>query len=441
MALVRAAEKSVAEEILDILKDKGDISDQKYDELMKKAEAEKEAVEKAGDWDFYWKNGFNLNSKEKKFKLQFGGRIQADGAYIGADQEIDDAFQAAGLPNETGWGTEFRRARLFFNGTVYEDLFFRLQYDFASNAPAKVNDAYIRVQNIPYIGSAWIGHYKEPWGLEELTSSKYLTFMERSPAHDAFTPSRNMGIEFFNNAFNQRLYWGIGGFQESDDFGISFNDYSDWNLTTRVAGRPWLQGKDKFLHLALSYSHQFRNEDETTRRYRARPSAHLSPNFLVDTGDIAVDDVDLFTPEIALVYGPFSFQGEYYWNQVRSTTASDPAYTGWYAHVSYFVTKGDHRHYKGWAFARVSPKRNFSIKGGGIGAVELALRYSYLNLNHEALQGGIENDWSFGVNWYLTPNTRFQFNYVRANVEDRTNVVIIPDNDVNILQSRFQIDF
>ncbi len=253
-----------------------------------------------------------------------------------------------------------------------------------------------------------------------------------------------MGVGFFNNHFDERLYWGIGAFQEADNFGFSFNDFSDWNLSLRVAGRPWLQGKDQFVHVGLSYTHGFRNQEETgaSVRYRERPEGHLSPHRLVDTGSLLTDDVDLLVPEVALVYGPFSFQGEYFYNKLNSDVENDPAFTGWYAYVSYFVTEGDHRGYKGWAFDRVKPKPNFSLKGGGIDAIELALRYSTIDLNDEAIRGGKGSDWTFGVNWYLTPNTRFQFNYVRANVEDRdSGGVSIADGDVNALQGRFQIDF
>jgi phosphate-selective porin OprO/OprP len=432
-----AADKSVSEEILDILKDKGDISDQEYEDLKDRAEEEKKAAEKAGDWNFRWDNGFKLDSKDKKFKLKFGGRLMADGAYIGADQEIEDAFA-----DQTGWGTEFRRARLFFSGTVYDDVQFKVQYDFAGG-DADFKDVWVGLKNIPVLGSTRIGHYKEPNSLEELTSSKYITFMERA-LPNVFVPSRNMGIQFYNNHFDKRFHWAIGGFQQTDDFGEKFNDFSDWNLTLRAAGRPWLQGKDKFLHLGLSYTHGFRNENETGAqvRYRQRPEAHLSPNRLVNTDYLFTDDVDLLVPEVALVYGPFSFQGEYFYNKLNSTVENDPTFTGWYAYVSCFVTKGDHRGYKGWAFDRVKPKKNFSIKGGGIGAVELALRYSTLDLNDEAIKGGKENDWTFGINWYLTPNTRFMFNYVRANVEDRnSDGVIISDGDADIFQTRFQIDF
>ena len=39
-----------------------------------------------------------------------------------------------------------------------------------------------------------VGQDKEPFGLEELTSSKNLSFIERSMVSSAFTPGRNIGI-------------------------------------------------------------------------------------------------------------------------------------------------------------------------------------------------------------------------------------------------------
>jgi phosphate-selective porin len=61
-------------------------------------------------------------------------------------------------------------------------------------------------------------------------------------------------------------------------------------------------------------------------------------------------------------------------------------------------------------------------------------------LNDEEIRGGRERNITAGVNWHLSPNFRFMFNYVRANVEDRADPQI-NNGRANIYQARFQIAF
>ncbi|PQP35772.1 hypothetical protein C6A37_00995 [Desulfobacteraceae bacterium SEEP-SAG9] len=60
--------------------------------------------------------------------------------------------------------------------------------------------------------------------------------------------------------------------------------------------------------------HKSRSEstDKDNRlKFDARPEAHLADN-LVNTGRLISDGADIIKPELALVIGPFSLQGEYY---------------------------------------------------------------------------------------------------------------------------------
>jgi hypothetical protein len=51
---------------------------------------------------------------------------------------------------------------------------------------------------------------------------------------------------------------------------------------------------------------------------------------------------------------------------------------------------------------------------GGLGAWELAARWSYIDTNGTAGTGpgGQLNDLTFGLNWYMNNFTKFQFNYI-----------------------------
>ncbi len=106
----------------------------------------------------------------------------------------------------------------------------------------------------------------------------------------------------------------------------------------------------------------------------------------LDTGGFVIDDLYLVNAELALVYGPFSFQSEYFYSNAQSDTGRDVEFDAFYAQASYFIT-GEHRPYKtsAGAFDKVVPNRNCFIGGAlgpgvhGPGAWEIAIRYSRID--------------------------------------------------------------
>lgn len=380
------------------------------------------AEEKDTDFKMYWKNGIRFQTADKAFSFKFGGRIMNDWAFMSEDDSLKAAIGQ--LQDAT---TEFRRARLYISGAVYEKVIFKAQYDFAGG-DADFKDVYLGLKNLPGVGTLKVGHFKEAFGLEELTSSKYITFMERSlPV--IFAPSRNTGIGVNNTALNKRLTWAAGLFLDTGGYGDEDDAENSAAATARITGLPWYQGKDRLLHLGLSYSNRDAKDDAV--EYDQSPEAHLAPDF-VDTGSIVADSENRFGIEVALVYGAFSLQGEYMGANVETPDGSDPSFSGYYASASYFLT-GEHRAYKNSSgtFDRVKPKTNFGK--GGTGAWEVALRFSGLDLNDDPIQGGELEDITFGLNWYLNPNVRTMFNYVLADLDTV--------GDAEIVQLRFQIDF
>ena len=60
------------------------------------------------------------------------------------------------------------------------------------------------VTDLGPIGTVRVGNMKEDFSLEEMTSSKYIVFMERAlPA--LFNPARNVGISGYNTFLAGRL--------------------------------------------------------------------------------------------------------------------------------------------------------------------------------------------------------------------------------------------
>ena len=124
-----AAEKSVSEEILDVLREKGEISEQQYEELKKKAEAEQE---EQSEWKAYWKDGLRVERKDGKFKSRWGGNLHLDWAAINANSNFEQQLKDAGENTPLkGTGVEFRRIQLFTDGLIYNRIGYKVHVDFA----------------------------------------------------------------------------------------------------------------------------------------------------------------------------------------------------------------------------------------------------------------------------------------------------------------------
>jgi len=438
LAAGAADDQTFNQEMLDALREEGAISQSRYEELSRKAREHEAAQQKqqppavsapADDpkaWKVGWKNSTTIQRNDGQYKIKLGGRINLDAAVIGASDAVDQMFDVSGT------GAEFRRARLFVSGTLFENLLFKAQYEFADSDGIKFKDVFVGYQNIPYVGTVLVGHIKEAFSLEEMTSSKYIRFMERALPVDAFSPSRNMGIAATNTAFDERMTWNVGGYREADDLGSGFSNDAMYNLTTRLTGIPYYEEEGKrLIHLGMSYSHKFRSD---TVGFDTHPEVHLSPD-LVDTGDIPTNGVDLLGFEYATVLGPFSVQAEWISGWVDQRGGPDVNFWGAYAETSWFLT-GEHRVYRKsrGSFYRVKPKESFSpFEEGTWGAFEIAGRYSYLDLSDRNIRGGTENNVALGLNWYLYSNFRIMTNWVHAHLNGVGNE--------DAVQMRFALEF
>jgi len=384
---------------------------------------------KENPFSFKWDNGFKVESADKNFKLSFGGRIMLDHAFFSQDDDLDLAFGELVTKN----GLEIRRARLFLAGVVYNNVEFKLDLGFEGGDVA-MKDVYLGIKNVPVVGNIRVGNVKEPIRLEMLTSSKYVTFMERS-IHSDFSPTRNNGILLFNDFLDKRFSAQAGLFRNAGNNGNDVMANDGYTFTGRITGLPINdQDAKQLLHVGLGYS--YRKPDAREYRVRSRPEAHLSGVRYINTGTLEdIDNVNLTNLEAAFVSGPFSIQTEYLMAKVNTgniTAVDGYNFNSYYGQVSYFLT-GESKKYKSSysGFNRVKPTNNFGDNGSG--AWEVALRYSTSDLNSENISGGEQSDVTLGLNWYLNPSTRIMFNNVWADVKDA--------GKMNVFQMRFQIDF
>ena len=411
LAVNASAGQDTDKELLDVLLKKGTITQQEYNELLKTTEDDVEVSTSGG----------RLRFKSSEAEFEVGGRLMVDTAHYYNNHDLNS-------------GSEIRRARLFMSGKVYEDWNFKLQTDFAGNE-VSLKDAYLRYTGLDY-ADITVGNFKEPWSLEELTSSKYITFMERALPVEAFAPSRRLGVGGHSHS-KGGLSWnaGYGIFADTVNADNS-NDNEGYGYAARLTVAP-IAEKNRVVHLGGYGEWRAPTDDEV--RYRSRPESHIANVRLVDTGTIGnVDNTVKWGLEAATVMGPFSLQGEYMNVDNDVDGGSDPTFSGWYAYGSWFIT-GESRTYKASSgtFDRVKPK---SIVGkGGKGAWELGARYSSLDLNDSGINGGEEENLTIGLNWYATPTVRFMANYIK--VLDLKDPTTTDDSEPDVFQLRAQIDF
>ena len=412
----------------------------------------------------YWKSGLRFESENKDFSLFVGGRFQFDTVGYLASRDVHDNIPGTNALDD---GVSFRRLRLDVGGTIYKNIEFYTQVDFANGlllAPNSTRtgnatyptDVWVTFKELPVVGNVRVGNQKPLYSFEHLTSSRFLTFLERSLGFDAFAEGFNNGFEpgisVFDTYADKRGTWGVGLFKTTrNPFG--------WNVGTnevevngRVTYLPvYEDGGRVLVHVGVGGAS--RDLDDGADRFRARLDARNSPSSLsplvADTGIFPGTRQEIIVPEFVAVAGPFSLQAEYYASWVHNAdtgTAANPKPRGTvflqsaYAEAGYFLT-GEHREYNREAgtFGRVVPKDRLDwTRGGftGYGAWQLAARYSYLNLSGAG--GGIVNDLTLGLNWFMNPNMKVQWNYFLA---DRQTGTPVGNGLIQGFATRLAIDF
>jgi len=360
--------------------------------------------------------------------LVIGGQVQVDSVYFSQD---DDSIAAVGDLQDA---TDFRRARIVMQGVSHEVYRYVFGVDFALGGRPSFLDMYLEHIDLPFFQNARVGHFFEPFSLERVTQNRNNTFMERSLV-DTFAPARNTGVMTNGVTENERATWQIGTFRTaSNDYGNDSFD-SGQALTMRGTCLPMYdEGSDGRYYMHLGGCYSYRDTYENQVRFRNSPEIRIQePNqpsnfgpIFVDTGNIPANHFQLFDAEFIWTLGSFSVQSEYACSTVDQIGGPGLFFDSVMVQASYFLT-GEYRPYdrKQGINQRVIPHSNFWIvrteEAGvcsGVGAWELALRFSMIRLNDENIDGNDLHDFTAGVNWYLNPYARVRFNYIRAFLND-----------------------
>jgi phosphate-selective porin OprO/OprP len=372
-------------------------------------------------------------SNDDRFAAEFGGNFMID-----AVSYQDDS--------DKGVGSELRRARLFAKGTLYSDWNYKMQLDFGSGT-ASIKDLYISYKGWNF-GKITLGNQKQSFSLEQQTSSKYTTFMERSivaAIQDKLAKTgRTVGVNISSHGDN----WTTSASVHFKDINAETDKdkYEDNGYGVRLTYAPFVSSAES-LHLGVAYHHETFENGGKEIDANFRPEAHFSVGKPFETGKLGVvDNSDAYGLELAIISGSASFQTEY--TRVSLTPGSDSNisdkldYTAWYAYASWFIT-GESRNYqpKAGSFGRIKPLKN--LEHGGMGAWELGVRYSIANFvggcSTECL-GNRGRILSVGLNWYPVSAIRFMLNYEKWGVDDLSHEET-KNSDGRVIQFRGQLNF
>lgn len=340
------------------------------------------------------------------------GNSFAIGGRIMYDYDSYDGLWNYGNDGDSASESEFRRTRVTLKGTSGKSWAYKMTLDIDGNeGGAEVDTAYLAYKGLG-LGKVMIGRFKAPFGLEEQTSSKWISTIERSSA-----PGFLAGKPPFQLALHGHggpLFYQLAIIDDDDEDDDGSDAYS---LATRVGAHMPI-GEGSFMHLAGSFaSRDF--GDGAMKRFRTRVGVHTISSRPIDFKDIGVDDADQYGLEGAVVMGPLSLQGEYRqadFDAGEGDKASDVDVESSYIQASYILT-GESRGYKGKSgkFDKVKPK-------GPMGAWELVAKYEDGEIDIDMEPNEAEYElMTLGINWYANKNVKLMLNYLDADTDNTGN--------------------
>jgi phosphate-selective porin OprO/OprP len=391
--------------------------------------------------------------------------LRRSGPALGSSAANVDLTHARDLKD----GDVFRRARFGVDGTAFGDWDYRILFDFGGSGvenTGQVYETWIQYSGLkPF--KFRVGAFSPSLGLDDQASTSSMPFLERAAVTDL---SRGLAAGDTRTAaqvFAGGDHWLASAAVTGRTIGVattgtvvSFTSagtstapvtaaiataqsYDDQlGFTGRFAATP-IHGLDYLVHVGVNGSY-VENPPNTTGPAATgltpvnaeviglsqTQEVRVDGTKLINTGNINARHAGTLGLEFAAQKKNLLLQAEYTNFHVdRSDGVSSPDFHGYYVSGGWILT-GERRTYnaQSGAFDAVPVSHPFNLKDGGLGAWELAARYSDINLNYQpgaggaapgaaAIRGGKETNWTVGLNWYPNGITRFMLDYANVKID------------------------
>jgi len=427
--------------LLEKLKSRGVLTEQEYEEMKTERDAQKmearaerrkramrEAIEVEKEEKAKedakttlvgrFRDGFSFESGDKKNSIALSGRVHGDYRH----------FSVNSTNANTANTFDVRRAYIGVSGKIANDFTFDVTADVAQTAAPQLDVAWANIQISP-AAQFRIGQFKMPMSIEELTSSRFIDFQERSFVN-AQVPAKERGAMIHGTPYPGVFY----GLAVSNGAGKNNNESSSTVDNKDVIGRVGLNlaeitgNKDLVLHAAIAYSDgEIPSTSSVSLRTEGRGLTFFNPTITSSSGSI---DRTRKHWEASLAFGRFKFQTEQMYasySGVASGTHFEREVDLRYLEALWMITGEQYADaYRGGAYGAIKPLRPFAMGSGNPGAWELGVRLSEADATEFAAVSGQTREArgvTVGVKWIPVTNVRMYLNVTRTSFDTPVTVV------------------
>ncbi len=394
-----------------------------------------------------------VNPHDDRHWFKLSGVIRLDETIFMGSYRDKQSINSSNVGNFPSGGA-LRTIETYFDGGLGENWEYTITLNITGST-VSLQDTYLSYFGLIENNQIYVGRVPGNWfGLDNSNSTSWNPFLERSLPSIAFYPLDGLGAM-------TDFWWESGGLTLSafqpDQSAHRLALQGDPNVTTSTpiygardrwtgvaratvapvheAGNVWHFGVSGAWRELISTYNGEPVSGANAIAYSTYPSArNRTVTSLVNTGPITANNVRLFNVEAARQYGAFMLEGEYttaYVHRIGGNLGS-VNFEGWNIQTRYLLTGEEHKYdVRDGNFGSVKPSSSH-------GAIELAARYDFLNLNDKDVRGGTEHNVTVGLNWFLNQQFRLSANYIRASIHPASDA---PKRNLDIIGLRAQVKF
>jgi len=385
----------------------------------------------------YWRDGWNIETPDKKFRLNMAGVLH-----------FDTRFFESG---RSATSFDIRRARYDMRGNLYTgdiEHIFRLQIEMADTP--YLRNAYWMFNFMPEL-KVQVGQFKIPaGGADFLTEEAQVNFIEYA-TDTPISSHFDRGINIHSSFLGGKIQTNLGVFNGTGtDYDQGPGDWdSDKDYAVRLLLVPFKDSENiyaKGIHLAGSFEDGLQSAKTIRGEANNRTENYESNWYRWIASRVDLDDRKRYGGEFHWLVGSATLSYEFNrveWDNLKVYNSSgnvvshlkdsyhSDVHQVW---VSYFLT-GEQKTFQDVFFAwrQPKPKKNFSIKDGTWGAWEVLARYALHDTSKELFEGGTNailngsnKGYSVtgGLRWIWNPKTRIMLDVNYLNSDEGQGIIV-----------------